>query len=111
MNVAALFSLADRVGVIRVFAKSSEYINPTSANDLYRKDEAWRDFPRRKQLNAFKGLIQYKSVYFMIALSVVSTQALLGGLLLLAAYKHFAWIKLLARTVMRPPRMAPESQS
>jgi phosphatidylglycerophosphate synthase len=95
-----------RLTVIRIFAKSTEYINPTSPDDLYRKDEAWRDFPRRKQLNAFRGLIQYKSVYFMVALSILSTQALLAGLLVLAAYKHFAWIKLLVRTVMRPPRMA-----
>jgi phosphatidylglycerophosphate synthase len=95
-----------RLTVIRIFAKSTEYINPTSPNDLYRKDEAWRDFPRRKQLNAFKGLIQYKSVYFMIALSAVSTQALVAGLLVLTAYKHFAWIKLLVRAVMRPPTMA-----
>jgi phosphatidylglycerophosphate synthase len=94
-----------RLTVIRVFAKSSEYINPTHANDLYRRDEPWRDFPAAKKLNAFKGLIQYKSVYFMIALSLLPADFLMGGLVLLAVYKHFAWIKLLVRTVNRPPAM------
>jgi len=97
-----------RLTVIRVFAKSSEYINPTAPDDLYRKDEAWRNFTRHKQLNAFKGLIQYKSVYFMIALSFISTQALFAGLVVLTAYKHFAWMKLLVRTVTRPPRITAD---
>jgi phosphatidylglycerophosphate synthase len=97
-----------RLLVIRLFAKSSEYINPTTGNDLYRKDEPWREFPARKKLNAFKGLIQYKSVYFMIALSILSPRALFSGVVLLTAYKHYAWIKLLMRTVNRPPQVAKE---
>ena len=97
-----------RLTVIRVFAKSTEYINPTHPNDLYRKDEAWRDFPAQKKLNAFKGLIQYKSVYFMIAISYLPVQVLFAGLALLTAYKHFAWMKLLIGTVNRPPQIAQE---
>ena len=97
-----------RLTVIRVFAKSSEYINPTTPDDFYRKDEPWSEFPTRKKLNAFKGLIQYKSAYFLIALSWISADLLLGGLLLLTAYKHYAWIKLLVRTVNRPPRLDSE---
>jgi phosphatidylglycerophosphate synthase len=97
-----------RLLVIRVFAKSAEYINPTTQNDLYRKDERWRDFPLRKKLNAFKGLIQYKSVYFMIALSVLSPEALLAGLAVLTVYKHVAWIRLVMRTLNRPPQVENE---
>jgi phosphatidylglycerophosphate synthase len=98
-----------RLLVIRVFAKSSEYINPVTENDLYRKDERWRDFPIRKKVNAFKGLIQYKSVYFMIAISILSPQALLAGVVVLTVYKHVAWIKLVVRTLNRTPRVEKES--
>jgi phosphatidylglycerophosphate synthase len=97
-----------RLTVIRVYAKSSEYINPTSPDDLYTKGESWWAFPRQKKIIAFRALIQYKSVYFMIALSWVSPEALQWGLVVLAGYKHFAWLKLLVRTVNRPPRMAGE---
>ena len=97
-----------RLTVIRVYAKSSEYINPTSEHDLYRKDERWSAFPGRKKLNAFKGLIQYKSVYFMIAISMLSSNLLFWGVVLLAGYKHYAWMKLLIRTVNHPPRIATE---
>ena len=34
-----------RLTVIRVYAKSSEYISPVAEDDFYRKDEAWSDFP------------------------------------------------------------------
>jgi phosphatidylglycerophosphate synthase len=98
-----------RLLVIRVFARSSEYINPTTQNDLYRKDERWRDFPPRKKLNAFKGLIQYKSVYFMIALSAVSPEVLLAGVVVLTVYKHVAWIRLVTNTLNRPPQVEKES--
>jgi phosphatidylglycerophosphate synthase len=97
-----------RLTVIRVFAKSSEYINPTSADDLYRRDERWRDFPRRKKVNAFKGLVQYKSVYFMIGLSYLSADMLFAGVVVLMIYKHYSWIKLLVRTVNRPPQLASQ---
>jgi len=97
-----------RLTVIRVYAKSSEYINPTADTDLYRKDERWREFQPKKKVNAFKGLIQYKSVYFMMLLALVSSQVLLAGVVLLMAYKHYAWIKLLMKTVNRPPQLASE---
>jgi phosphatidylglycerophosphate synthase len=96
-----------RLTVIRVYAKSSEYINPTADTDLYRRDERWRDFSFKKKLNAFKGLILYKSVYFMILLSAVSATALLYGVVLLMIYKHYAWIKMLSGTVNHPPQLPP----
>ena len=97
-----------RLTVIRVYAKSTEYINPVTEDDFYRKAEAWSDFSRARKLRAFKGLVFYKSVYFMIALSFISPTLLLWGVVVLAAYKHYAWIKLLVRTVNHPPRMLAE---
>jgi phosphatidylglycerophosphate synthase len=97
-----------RLTVIRVYAKSTEYINPTAPTDLYRKDERWGDFEPKRKINAFKGLIQYKSVYFMMLLAFVSSSVLLAGVVLLMAYKHYAWIKLLMKTVNRPPQLASE---
>ena len=63
---------------------------------------------RGKKLKAFKGLILYKSVYFMIAISFLSSTLLFWGVVLLAAYKHYAWMKLLLRTVNHPPRLDAE---
>ena len=97
-----------RLTVIRVYAKSSEYINPTTPDDLYTKGESSWAFPRQKKLNSLRGLIQYKSVYFMIGLSWISIEVLQWGLVVLTAYKHFAWMKLLVRTVNNPPKMASE---
>lgn len=95
-----------RLLVIRLHAKVQSYISPTTSNDVYRSDERWRDFPVRKKINALTGLVQYKSVYFVIALSSISSGALLGGLTLLTIYKHIAWVKLLATTLARPPELA-----
>jgi phosphatidylglycerophosphate synthase len=97
-----------RLLIIRLYAKSSEYIDSTGADDLYAKDEPWTDFSLRKKLNAFKGLILYKSVYFMIALSWLSANVLFAGVIVLTAYKHYAWLRLLIRTVIHPPRIAKE---
>ena len=97
-----------RLLVIRLFAKSSEYIDSATEDDLFHKDEEWKDFSVRKKLNAFKGLIQYKSVYFMIALSWISESVLFVGIIVLTAYKHYAWLRLLVRTVNRPPQVAKE---
>lgn len=97
-----------RLTVIRVFAKSSECIWPTYPDDLYDRDEHWRNFPFKKKVNAFKGLIQYKSVYFMIALGHLSSDALFAGFVVLTAYKHYAWLKLIVRTVNNPPQVAQD---
>jgi hypothetical protein len=97
-----------RLLIIRLFAKSSEFINPMTTDDLYERDERWREFPRRKKLNALKGLVHDKSVYTMIVLSWVSVNGLLGGLVLLTAYKHFSWLKLITTTVRKPPQVSKD---
>ena len=45
-----------RLTVIRIFAKSTGVHQPeTDANDLYRKDEAWRDFRRGEEAERVQG--------------------------------------------------------
>jgi phosphatidylglycerophosphate synthase len=102
------YAFERRILVIRLHAKKQTYISPTTANDVYTAGETWRDFPARKKLNSFYGLIQYKSVYFMIALGLISPRLLLPGVALLAAYKHYAWMKLLITTLYRPPELQGE---
>ena len=95
-----------RLTVIRIFARSSEYINPATEDDFYSKGAAWRDLTPAQRLRVLKGLIQYKSVYFMIALSYGPPAVLLAGLIVLTAFKHYSWGTLLMRTVLNPPKLA-----
>ena len=99
-----------RLTVIRIFAKSSEYINPTSDDDFYQKGQTWRQLSSRRQLKALKGLIQYKSVYFMIVLSYLPSVVLFSGLVILMAFKHYAWARMLVRTVNNPPKLAGDDE-
>jgi len=99
-----------RLTVIRIFAKSSEYINPTTDDDFYQKGQLWGQLSRRRQLKALKGLIQYKSVYFMIALSYLPAGMLFAGLLILMAFKHYAWARMLMNTVNNPPKLAGDDE-
>jgi phosphatidylglycerophosphate synthase len=97
-----------RLTVIRVFAKSSEYINPTTDDDFYQKGHAWRQLSKVQQMKALRGLIQYKSVYIMIALSYLPGFVLFAGLVALMADKHYAWARVLIRTLNNPPRLASD---
>ena len=94
-----------RLLVIRLHAKTQTVVR-TTADDVYRAHERWSDFPLRKKAKAFFGLIHYKSVYFVIALSCLPSSVFLGGLVASTLYKHFAWIKLLVTTLYRPPELA-----
>jgi phosphatidylglycerophosphate synthase len=70
-----------------------------SASSVYQRGDRWTDFSLRQKIATIKGQAHYKSVYLMIGLSYVSANAFLAGLALLAAYKHFAWMRLIARTL------------
>jgi hypothetical protein len=50
-------------------------------------------------------------VYFMIAVAFISPAALAAGLAVLAAYKHYAWMRLLATTLAHPPELATPARS
>jgi phosphatidylglycerophosphate synthase len=70
-----------------------------SDEGMYRRDERWRDFSFRRKVATIRGQVHYKSVYAVVALSYVSGAALLVGIALLTVYKHFLWIRLIARTL------------
>jgi phosphatidylglycerophosphate synthase len=97
-----------RLTVIRVFAKSTEYINPVTDDDFYQKGHSWGQLSKGQRMKALRGLIQYKSVYFMIVLSYLPAIVLLSGLVVLMAFKHYAWARMLMRTVNNPPKLATD---
>ena len=70
-----------------------------SDSGMYARGERWSNLSFRRKIATIKGQVHYKSVYPVVALSYVSGYALLGGLALLAAYKHVAWIRLITKTL------------
>jgi phosphatidylglycerophosphate synthase len=70
-----------------------------AAENVYERHERWADLTLRRKIATIKGQVHYKSVYVVIAVSYISGLALLIGLAALAAYKHFSWIRLVARTL------------
>jgi len=95
-----------RLLVIRVFAKSDMRPTKTTSDDLYSHGEKWADFSLRRRVNVLKGLIPGKSTLLMIALSAISAELLIAGLVCLTAYRHFAWLRLLVDTVYHPPPLS-----
>jgi phosphatidylglycerophosphate synthase len=76
-----------RLTVIRVHAKSTEFIKPVAEDDFYQRGQTWGQLSKAQRRKALTALIQYKSVYFMIGLSYLPPPALFAGLVVLAAYK------------------------
>jgi hypothetical protein len=103
----AMYSYCEerRILVIRLHAKVQGRITTPNPNDVYRAGESWMAFPVRKKINSIVGLLQFKSVYLVMALSYISFSAFLAGLAVLAAYKHLSWLKLIGETVNRPPAL------
>jgi phosphatidylglycerophosphate synthase len=87
-----------RLTTLRIKIGFSGLMSAASTN-MYERHERWKDFSWRRRLATFKGQIQYKSIYFMVALAYVSGSALLVGIVLLAVYKHVTWMRLIARTL------------
>jgi phosphatidylglycerophosphate synthase len=82
-----------------------------AGENMYQRGERWADLSTRRKIATFKGQIHYKSIYPIIALSYVSATALLGGLGLLAAYKHFAWMRLISRTLTAARRAQQKAET
>jgi phosphatidylglycerophosphate synthase len=70
-----------------------------SDSGMYARGERWSNLSLRRKIATIKGQVHYKSVYPIVVLSYVSGSALLGGLALLAAYKHVAWVRLITKTL------------
>jgi phosphatidylglycerophosphate synthase len=82
-----------------------------AADNMYHRGERWADLSWARRLETIKGLLHYKSIYAMVALSYLSGFALLGGLALFALYKHFVWMRLVAQTVATVRSLPAESSS
>jgi phosphatidylglycerophosphate synthase len=87
-----------RIMALRVHAGVRGHVG-RSSHDLYEWGTPWSALTRRQQIGTIAGQLHYKSLYPVIVVSYVSGNLLLGGLALLAAYKHWKWIHLMQRTV------------
>lgn len=92
-----------RLLVIRLHAKPNS--DPVESKRWDVRTEGWTAFSLKEKIKAFEGLLAYKTVYFMIALSYISNQLLIAGLVLLTIYKHFSWLKLITRLCLHPPEL------
>lgn len=97
-----------RLSTLRISVGFKGLLASTSEN-MYERGERWRDLSWRRKVATIKGQVHYKSVYAVIALSYVSGLALLVGLGLLAAYKHFQWMRLITRTLAATRKQQPET--
>lgn len=95
--------------VIRLHAKQAN--QPAGSKRWNVLTERWTNFSLRQKVKAIDGLLAYKTVYFMIALSYVSNKFLLAGLILLTCYKHFTWLKLIINLCLKPPELKLISES
>jgi phosphatidylglycerophosphate synthase len=92
------YSYERRVATLRVDLGFKGLIR-ANAESMYVQGDRWRDLSWRRRIRTFQPLFQYKSAYAAIAVAYVSGIALLIGLGLLAAYKHFSWVRLIAGTL------------
>ena len=92
-----------RLLVIRLHAKPNSV--PVESKPWDVRTEGWTDFSLREKAKALEGLLAYKTVYFMIALSYISNELLIAGLILLTCYKHFSWLKLITKLCLNPPEL------
>jgi hypothetical protein len=80
-----------------------------SDSGMYARGQVWSSLSLRQKIATIKGQVHYKSVYAVVALSYISAYALLGGLALLAAYKHVAWVRLITKTLAAARAAKPET--
>jgi phosphatidylglycerophosphate synthase len=92
------FAYERRLSTLRVHLGYQGQIQ-RSAVTSYERGQRWRDLTPRQRVATVTGLIHYKSVYAMTALTWISGEALLGGLAVLAVWKHVSWLHLVWRTM------------
>lgn len=66
---------------------------------IYNLEDRWAQLTSRQKIGTVVGQLHYKSIYPVIALSYAPGQVLLGGIALLAAYKHWKWMRLMYSTL------------
>jgi phosphatidylglycerophosphate synthase len=95
-----------RISILRVQQKVSGHVS-RAPETLYAWGTPWMALSGRQKLNTLTGLFHYKSIYPVIAVAYVSGEALLVFLAALGVYKHWKWIRLMARTLA--PQPAPDA--
>lgn len=70
-----------------------------SETGVYRRGARFLDLTTGQQIETFTSLFMYKSVYAVIAISFLPAMWFLGGLAALGFYKHYKWLRLMARTL------------
>lgn len=100
MSGDAMYSYVNerRLLILRVEHQQKGHVH-RAPQGLYAWGTPWLALSSRQKLATLTGLLHYKSVYPVIALSYVSGRVLLIGLAGLAAYKHWKWFKLMSATV------------
>jgi phosphatidylglycerophosphate synthase len=88
-----------RLSTLRVHAGFTGRIKHAETG-VYERGTPFRALTRGQQIRTITGqLKQYKSIYPVIAASYVSPLVLLSGLAALALFKHWRWIRLVAKTL------------
>lgn len=70
-----------------------------STATVYKRGTPFSALTRRQQLATITGLLNYKSVYAVIALSFLPVESFLAGLGALAVFKHVKWLRLTRRAI------------
>jgi phosphatidylglycerophosphate synthase len=95
-----------RVTALRVHAGFTGAIKQ-EGDRVYTRGTRWSQLKRNQKIATITGQIHNKSIYAVIAISYVSSLALLVGLALLALYKNWKWIRLIRRTLAVIPVSQP----
>lgn len=84
------------------------HIRQTSAEGVYQRGTRWTDLSRHQQVWTITGLVHYKSVYAVVALSYLPSTVFVSGLAALAIYKHWKWIRLIRGTLNRVAQLTAD---
>jgi phosphatidylglycerophosphate synthase len=87
-----------RLSTLRLQTGFTGRLKRTEAG-VYERGASWAALTRSQKIRTITGQLQYKSIYPVIAVSYVSPRVFLAGLAALALYKHWQWLRLMARTL------------
>lgn len=105
-----VFVYERRLSVLRQ-AGFMGHIRQASSEGVYQRGTRWRDLSRKQQIGTITGLLHYKSVYAVVALSYLPPTAFVAGLAAIGIYKHSKWMLLARRTLTRVTALAAEASA
>ena len=97
-----------RLTMLRVQIKHKGHVK-LSAATVYKRGTPWRSLTPRQQLMTITGLFNYRSVYAVVALSLLPSQLFYAGLVALAVFKHVKWLQLARRALREGAKFAAET--